>query len=116
MAVPDLLDNGSVTQNILVQAQLASGDNNYQVPADRAWSVRSFVLCNTSAASVTVSVLVVPNGGTARTIVSDYVLAADETLIFDPSLVAMLPELATLRINSSAATSVDVLATGVVTA
>ena len=116
MANPDLLDNGSVTQAILVNAQLASGTNNFQVPANQAWALRSFSLCNISGASVTVSVLVVPNGGTARAVVSDQVLAADDTVIFDPALVAMLPELATLRIVSSAGTAVDVLVTGVVAA
>jgi len=116
MAVPDLLDNGSITQNILVAARLAVGVNDFTVPAGRAWAIRSFVLCNTSTSAVTVNVAVVPAAGTARTVVSGYDLAADETLIFDPTLVAMLPEAAVLRVTSGTADAVDVVVTGVVAA
>lgn len=116
MSNPDVLDSTSITQEILVNAQLAVGTNNYAVPLGKAWTIRSFTVCNTSASAVTVSVQVVPSAGTARTVVSDLAVAADGTVIFDPALVAMLPELATLRIISSAATAVDVLVTGVVAA
>jgi hypothetical protein len=115
MATPNIIEATALTPAVLVQAQLASGNNDYAVPANRAWLVKSFTLTNVSAASVTVDVLVIPtSGGTARAVLDDHVLAVNTVLVLDPAFVAMLPEAATLRITSTAATAVDVLITGVV--
>lgn len=116
MANPDILDNGSVTQDILVDAQLASGDNDYIVPPGRAWTIRSVTLCNTSGNTVTLNLSVIRSGGTARKIVHNETIAGGDTLALDTLVLAMLPEGATLRVNSTAATAVDVLITGVVAA
>lgn len=114
MATPNILEATSLTPGTLVQAQLASGNNDYTVPSARAWLIKSFTLTNVSGSSVTVDVLVVPaSAGTARAIVDDYVLAADSTLVIPPDMVAMLGETAIIRVTSTASTAVDVLITGV---
>lgn len=113
MANPDILVAATVRQDILVEAQLASGNNDFVVPTGHAWTIRSFLMCNVSGAPVTVTVSVLKSGGTARTVVPAEVIAAGDGLAIDAQLlVATLPEQATLRINSTAATAVDVLLTG----
>jgi hypothetical protein len=60
------------------------------VPASTTWIVKQIVLCNTTGSAVTVSLSVVPSGGTggaANRIVGGLSLAANETRIFDLALV-----------------------------
>lgn len=116
MANPNLLSNTTVTQDLLVEAQLASGNNDYAVPASTSWSPRSITVCNVSGASVTLNVSVIKSAGTARKVLHNLVIAAGDTLVVGPDTIAYLPEAATLRLNSSAATSLDVLVTGLVVA
>ena len=116
MANPNVIATAAVTQDILVDAQLASGNNDYVVPTGRAWTIKSITLCNTSGAAVTLNLSVIKTGGTARKIVHNEALAAGDTLALDTLVLAMLPEAATLRINASAGTAVDVLITGVIAA
>lgn len=114
MANPNVIATAAVTQDIFVAAQLASGNNDYVVPTGKAWTIKSITLCNTSGADVTLNLSVIKSGGTARKIAHNEVLAAGDTLVLDSTFLAMLPEAATLRINSTAATAVDVVITGVV--
>lgn len=116
MANPNLLTTSSVTQDILAEAQLSSGNNDFTVPSGKAWNVHSATLCNVSASTVTVNLYVIKSGGTARRFVKDKSLAPNESLVVDPGMIAMLPEAATLRINASAGSAVDVMVTGVVSA
>ncbi len=116
MANPNALSATSITVDTLVDAQLASGDNNFAVPTGKAWTVKSITLCNVSGASVTLNLSVIRSGGTARKVAHNEALDPGNTLVLDSAFLAYLPEAATLRINSSAATAVDVVITGVVTA
>lgn len=116
MANPNLLSSTSITQDVLVESQLASGNNDFTVPSGKAWTVKSFVACNVSGSAVTLNVSAIKSGGTARKMLHNTSLAAGDSLVIDPGLLSMLPEAATLRINSSAATSIDVVVTGVVSA
>jgi hypothetical protein len=116
MANPNLLVSTSVTQDILAEAQLASGNNDYAVPTGKSWTIKSINCCNVSGSTVTLNFYVIKSGGTARQITKSVSLVAADTYVLDPNVVAMLPEGATLRINSSAATAVDLMVTGVVTA
>lgn len=115
MATPDLLDAASMTPAVLVQAQLASGNTDFTVPANRAWVIKSLTLTNVSGATVTVDMWVVPaSGGTARAVLDDEAIPANTTLSLDPAFLALLPENAVLRIGASAGSAIDVLATGVI--
>jgi hypothetical protein len=116
LANPNLLSNTSSTLDVIVQAQLASGDNNFTVPTGASWTLRSLSVCNISGSPVTLNASVIKSGGTARKFLHNQVVAAGETLVVGSDVVAVLPEAAVLRLNSSAATSLDVLATGLVSA
>ena len=113
MANPNLLGNASITQDVLVEAQLASGDNDFTVPAGKSWQVRSFTVTNVTGSSVTLNASVIKSGGTARKVAHNLPVVAGETITLE-RLVAVLPEAAVLRLNSGAATSLDVVITGVV--
>jgi hypothetical protein len=114
VANPNLLSNTAATSDILVESQLASGDNNFAVPSGTMWRIRSFSVCNVSVSSVTLNVSVIKSGGTARKILHNQAIASGDTVTFGADVIAVLPELATLRLNSSAATSLDVMVTGMV--
>lgn len=116
MSNPNLLAPTSVTQDILAEAQLSSGNNDYTVPTGKSWTVRSIAMCNTSGSSVTLNVYAIKTGGTARQLVKSRALAAGDSLILGADLISMLPEAATLRVNASAGTAVDLFVTGVVSA
>lgn len=88
MATPNLATVGlSVTPKVLASAQLASGDNTvYTVGTSKAALLDPLVLNNQSAAAVTLSVSVVPSGGTldgTHRVISGYSLPAGGTLIVD---------------------------------
>lgn len=116
MANPNLLANTTSTLDILVESQLASGNNDYSVPSGSAWAIRSLSVCNTSVSAVTLNISVIKSGGSARKVVHNTSVAAGDTLVVGRDLVASLPEGATLRLNASAGTALDALVTGVVTA
>lgn len=113
MANPNLLSNTTGSLNILVDAQLASGNNDYVVPTGTSWALRSLTVCNVTASAVTLNASVIKTGGTARKVLHNQVIAAGDTLVIGGDVIAVLPEAATLRLNSSAGTSLDVVATGV---
>lgn len=121
MANPVLTTLGAATADVLVEAQLVSGDNDFTVPNGKAWKLASLSLCNDTTTAVTITVAVrKASAGTFRKVVSGYSLASkasgdgSNSLSLDTGkhLPVMLPEGATLRINASAGTAVDVLATG----
>jgi hypothetical protein len=116
VANPNLLSSTSITQDILVEAQLASGDNDFTVPSGKAWTVKSWVVCNVSAFAVTLNVFTIKSGATARKTIHNLSVPAGDTAVIEPGMVAVLPEGAVLRLNSSAATALDVTITGVVAA
>ena len=113
MANPNLLANTSSVLELLAEGQLAAGDNNYTVPASTSWLIKSMTLCNVSGSSVTVNISVIRSGA-ARKVVHNLALASGDTAVTGTELVAVLPEAATLRVNSSASAAVDIVVSGVV--
>jgi hypothetical protein len=113
VANPNLLSNTTITQDVLIEAQLVSGNNDFAVPTGQSWRLQSLTVCNVSGSTVTLNVFVIKSGGTARKVVSAQSVAANETVAIGRDIVSVLPEAATLRLNSSAATALDVVATGV---
>lgn len=67
MPTPNVLTLTSLTQALLVSQQLTSTAETtvYTVPANKAVKIAQGSLCNTSGAQVSVSVSLVPSGGTA---------------------------------------------------
>jgi hypothetical protein len=120
MANPNVITAASATLDILVESQLASGNNDFTVPSGKAWTLDSITLTNTSGSVVSVTLSVIKSGSSARRIVPTTALAAaggtGDSLVIDPIVLRRLPEAAVLRINATAGTAVDVLVTGVVTA
>lgn len=114
MANPNLIAATGAALNILAEAQLSSGDNDFVVPSGTAWILRSFIITNVSANSVTLSVLVIKSGGTARAILSSQPITAGDGYIIGTDMLGGLPEGATLRLNASAGSALDVLITGLV--
>lgn len=116
MSNPNLLVTTSVTQDILAEAQLSSGNNDFTVPTGKTWTIKSISLVNVSGSTVTVTISAIKSGGTARVIVPAQPIPAGVGVVVATSTVGVLPEAATLRINSSAATAIDTFVTGVVSA
>lgn len=113
MANPNVINNPTVVQGILVEDRLISGNNDYAVPTGHAWTLKSMTLANTSSGPVTIIGSATKFGSPARVFLPAEVITAGAVLVLDPALLAMLPEAATLRFNSSTADAVDVLITGV---
>jgi hypothetical protein len=124
MATPNLLAATSLTQTLLASIQLASGAQDaYVVPANKAIKVASGSLCNTSASTVTVDVSVVPSAGSVdgtHLILKAIPIAVGDTIsqedILAPLKGLMLGQGDKISINASAATAVDFILSGVVTA
>jgi hypothetical protein len=118
MATPNLSAITTVTPGILTSQQLASGDVTvYTVPANKAAKLAKLVLSNVSASAVTVSVSIVPSGGTVdgtHRVVSGYSLAAGDTTTITEVEGCWLGQGDLVSINTSAGTSVDVLLSGLV--
>lgn len=116
MATPNLNAITSVIPKILASAQLASGDNTvYTVGASKAAKLAKLVLSNVSASAVTVSASIIPSGGTVdgtHKIVSAYsLLAGDSTVITEIENV-WIGAGDYISVNASAATSINVFASG----
>jgi hypothetical protein len=116
VANPNLLSNSTSTLDVLVEAQLASGNTDYTVPSGTAWAIRSLSVCNVSGGAVTLNISVIKSGGTARKVLHNTSISAGDTLVVGRDLVASLPEGAVLRLNAGTGAALDALVTGVVTA
>jgi hypothetical protein len=129
MTKPNLLGQGAspattLTQELLYSSQLASGDNAvYTVASNKAVKIGTAALCNVSASAVTISVSVVPSGGTVdgtHKVVSAYSLAAGDTISHEDGLAAlkglMLSEGCVISVNAGTASAVDCVLTGTLTA
>lgn len=117
MATPNLTSITTVTPGVLASQQLASGDTSiYTVGASKAAKVAKLVLANTSTtASVTVSVSVVPSGGTldgTHKLVSGFVLAANDSTVITEAEGLWLGAGAIVSCNASTAALVDVTLSG----
>lgn len=118
MATPDLLNLTSGAPGILTAgaALLATGEVTvYTVPANRAAKLLKAVLANTSAASVTVAVSVVPSGGTAgvaNRVVASYALAAGDSTLLTELEGIELGAGDFVSVNSSAGTAIAAMISG----
>jgi hypothetical protein len=118
---PNLAASGvAAVAAVLIDGQLASGDNDFTVGSGKAWVFKSLTLCNTTSSAVTVAVSAKKSGGTFRKFVDNYSIAArgaadgsnSLSLNVGAFLPAMLPEGAVVRINAGTGSAVDVLGTG----
>jgi hypothetical protein len=109
---------------VIANAQIASTTEAavYTVPASSQIKVATFSLCNISANAVTVSVGLVPSGGTigdgTHRILTSYSLAAYDTISQEDVLAAikgaMLPTGTMVAVVASTANVVDWVLTGTV--
>jgi hypothetical protein len=114
----DFKQGTNLLGKILASGQVASANADttvYTVPASTAVKIASGLLCNTGSSSATVSVSVVPSGGTVdgtHKVVDSYPLAAHDSTVITEIVGAMLDAGASISVRSSQATSVDYLFTG----
>jgi hypothetical protein len=122
------MPSGDFKQGTNLDAYIASGQLSattattiYTVPASSRSKVASFSLTNVTASAVTVSVSVVPSGGTVdgtHQILSGYSLAANDTISHEDVLAAikgaMLPTGAFVSVTAGTANAIDYLCTGAV--
>lgn len=116
MTTPNLSAITTVTPKVLAAAQLASGEvTAYTVPASKAAKLATCTITNVSVSSVVVSMSVVPSGGTASTsnrILSGFTLVAGDSIRVDDVAGMWMGDSDFISINSGAATSIDVVITG----
>jgi hypothetical protein len=122
MATPNVLALASLTQALLASQQVGSTNETaiYTVPANKAVKLAQGSLCNTTSAPVTVSLSLVPSGGTAdgtHRVIASYSLAAYDTLPLGDYLGGhMLGPGDFISVQASAATAVTVVISGAVSA
>jgi hypothetical protein len=85
MAVPNVLALASLTQALLVSQRLTTTAETtvYTVPANKAVKLAQGSLCNTAGTTVTLSLSLVPSGGTAdgtHRVISGFQLSPGDTL------------------------------------
>jgi hypothetical protein len=105
---------------ILAGSQVAAATTDttvYTVPASSAVKVATFSLTNVTGSAVTVSVSVVPSGGSVdgtHKVLSAYSLAAGDSTKVTEVEGALLDTGVFISINASAATAINYLITGAV--
>lgn len=113
----DLKHSASLAGRVLASGQVSgtSASTVYTVPAASLVKLVTAVLCNVSGSAVTVSVSIVPAGGTAGSsnrIVSGYSLAAGESIVLNEVAGGLLDAGAFVSVQCSAGSSVNYLLTG----
>lgn len=95
--------------------------DGYQIPnpvgtaytaTNKQARIDALTLCNTTAGAITVTIYIVPSGGTAaatNTILSSYSVAAGETYVVYGAIGQWIEDGGTLQALASAATSVTLL-------
>ena len=122
MANPNYLTTTSMQGQILCSQQLAStGETTvYTVPASSTIKIAQGSLCNVSASAVTVSVSIIPSGGTAdgtHRVIASYSLAANDTLTLKDYIGgALMGPGDFISVNAATAAAVDVIITGTLSA
>lgn len=116
---------GDFKQAVNLNAWIAAGQvatanseiTVHTVTAGTQEKISTAVLCNTGAAAATVSVSLVPSGGTAGTtnrVIAAFPLASGDSTSIPELQGAMLPAGAFITINSNVANAVDYSITGAV--
>jgi hypothetical protein len=122
MATPNVLALASLTQALLVSQQLTATTETtvYTVPANKAVKLAQGSLCNTGGTTVTVSLSLVPSGGTAdgtHRVISGYLLAPGDTLPLGDYLGGhMLGQGDFISVIAGTANAVSVVISGAVSA
>jgi hypothetical protein len=122
MPAPNVLTLASLTQALLVSQQLTATTETtvYTVPANKAVKLAQGSLCNVTATPVTVSLALVPSGGTAdgtHRVIAGYTLAANDTLPLGDYLGGhMLGSGDFISVLAGTANAVDVIISGAVSA
>ena len=102
----------SVTPKTITAAQLtASAATYYTAPANTRSIIKKLTFTNTSGGALTVTVYLVPSGGTAsatNTLVSAQSIGAGECWECYPAQGQVLQTGGTLQANASAATSITI--------
>lgn len=117
--VADFKTGTSLAGKILASGQVptTAAATVYTVPASSAVRVASAVLCNVTAAAVTVTVAVVPSGQSldgTRTVVSAYSLPAGDSTTLTELVGALLDAGAFISITASAGAAINYLLAGAV--
>lgn len=118
MATPDLLNLASGAPGLLTagSALLTSGETTvYTVPSNKAAKILKGVIANTSAAAVTVSVSVVPSGGTAGSanrVLTGFSLAAGDSTVLTELEGIELGQNDFISVNASAGSAIAVTLSG----
>lgn len=114
----DFKQGTNLAGGILASAQVAFGEATvYTVPAQSAAKISTAVLCNTTGSPVTLSVSLVPSGGTAgaaNRVVSAYLLAANDSMTIPELVGSFLGAGAFISVNASSGAAVACTITGVV--
>lgn len=122
MPVPNVLSLASLTQALLVSQQIATATETtvYTVPANQAVKLAQGSMCNVSGSAVTVSLSLIPAGGTAvgtHRVIAGYSLAVGDTLPLGDYLGGhMLGPGDFISILCGTANAVDVVISGAVSA
>lgn len=122
MANPSYLALASMRGQILFSGQLATtaATSVYTVPVSSTAKIATGVVCNISAAAVTVTVALLKSGDTAdgtHRVISAYSLAAGDSLsLTDYIGGAMLAEGESINVTAGTANALDVILTGAVSA
>lgn len=120
MATPNLTGITSVLPGILASGQVAAAATDttvFTVAANKAAKLATLVLTNTSVSPVTVSVSVVPSGGTVdgtHRVLSAYSLTAGDATALTEVVGAWLGQGDLVSINASAGAAINYLLTGLV--
>lgn len=115
----DFKQSTNLAGRILASGQIAGTALTpvYTVPVSSAAKIATAVLTNVTASAVTVSVSVVPSGGTldgTRVIVSAFLLAANDSTNLFELAGALLDAGAVISVIASAGAAVNYLLTGAV--
>ena len=120
MATVNLMNATSMVEKLLCSTQLSTTSITtvYTVPASSGLKLASGILCNTSVSSVTLSVYIVPSGGTAgatNKIIHSYSLAAADSLSLGDIINGlMLGEGDFIAVECSASNALNVVLSGAV--
>lgn len=122
MPTPNVLALASLTQALLVSQQITAttATTVYTVPANKAVKLSQGTLCNVTGSAVTVSLSLIPSGGTAdgtHRVIDSYSLAAHDTLPLADYLAGhMLGPGDFISVTAGTANAVDVVISGAVSA